>query len=153
MTRRNYAARTQQTLRAAQILCRAANTKPEVVEDQDGNLVRQWTDAELRSYRQDDIALALRRQRIVEIAELLAEIPISAIKNAVYKGWIVKDGAAQYFWVTELAQRELDLPKKDAMGRKIRFLQTGSARGPQTIPAIDKLLAPCLPNVSFRAAA
>jgi hypothetical protein len=121
MTRRNYAARTQQTLRAAQILCRAANTKPEVVEDQDGNLVRQWTDAELRSYRQDDIALALRRQRIVEIAELLAEIPISAIKNA--------------------------------MGRKIRFLQTGSARGPQTIPAIDKLLAPCLPNVSFRAAA
>jgi hypothetical protein len=88
---------------------------------------------------------------VVEVAELLGDIPISAIKNAIYKGWIVKDPTAPFYHVTRLAQIELGLPKKDRNGCAIRFLDNGLRRGEPSIAKVDRELAPLLPSVPFTA--
>ncbi len=100
----DYATRSENCTRAAKIAAKALTEAPVFLDDADGNLIRQWTRAELRSFTQADIAHALTRCRVVEVAELLGDIPISAIKNAIYKGWIVKDPAAPFYHVTRLAQ-------------------------------------------------
>jgi hypothetical protein len=148
----DYTTRTGRCTRAATIAAQALADKPVFLEDAaTGFRVRQWKAAELRSFTQADIAHALTRCRVVEVAELLGDIPISAIKNAIYKGWIVKDSNAGFYHVTRLAQLELGLPKKDRNGCTIRFLDNGLARGEPSIAKVDRELAPLLPNVPFTA--
>lgn len=148
--RLTYEQRTGQLSRAAKVLCQSVNDGPVFVEDEDGNRVRQWTREEVRNWRQFDVAPALTRVRIVEIAQLLGEIPLSAIKNAMFNGWIVKDPQAPFYWVTKKAQRDLGLPAKDRMGRTLKLLDTGDARDLRPIPQLDRELAPMLPKVPFR---
>jgi hypothetical protein len=124
-----YATRSGGCSRAAKIAVQAVNARPVFLEDEDGHRIRQWKAAELRSFTQADIAHALCRCRVAEVAELLGGIPISAIKNAIYKGWIVKDPNAGFYHVTRLALMELGLPKRDRNGCTIRFLDNGLRRG------------------------
>ncbi|HET6233671.1 MAG TPA: hypothetical protein VFE41_01695 [Acetobacteraceae bacterium] len=149
--RSTYEQRTRQLTRGAKVLCQAVNDGPVFIEDQDGNRVRQWTREEVRNWRQFDVAPALTRTRIVEIAQLLGDIPLSAIKNAIYNGWcwIVKDQKAPFYWVTKKAQRDLNLPAKDSMGRTLKLLDTGDFRDLRPIPQLDRELAPMLPKVPF----
>jgi hypothetical protein len=147
-----YATRTGQVTRGAKVLCPAVNEQPVFVEDADGNKIRQWTPEEVRNWRQFDVGAALARTRIVEVPQLLGEIPLSAIKNGMYAGWLVKDQNASFYWVTRKAQRDLGLPAKDRMGRTLKLLDTGDKRDTRTIAAMDRELAPLLPNVPFTAA-
>ena len=149
--RTTYAQRTRQLSRGAKVLCQAVNDGPVFIEDQDGNRIRQWTREEVRHWRQFDVAPALTRTRIVEIAQLFGDIPLSAIKNAIYNGWIVKDPQAPFYWVTKKAQRDLNLPAKDRMGRTLKLLDTGDFRDLRPIPQLDRELAPMLPKVPFTA--
>ena len=118
-----------------------------------GRKIRQWTPEEVRNWRQFDVGAALARTRIVEIPQLLDEIPLSAIKNAMYNGWLAKDRNAPFYWVTRKAQRDLGLPAKDRMGRTLKLLDTGDRRDTRTIAEMDRELAPLLPKVPFVAGA
>ena len=140
-----YTARTGQATRGAKVLCRALNDQPVFLDDEDGNKIRQWTPEEVRNWRQFDVGAALSRTRVVEIAELLGELPLSAIKNAMYNGWLVKDPHARFYWVTSKAQRDLGLPAKDRLGRTLKLLDNGDRRDTRKIAEMDRELAPLLP--------
>jgi hypothetical protein len=117
--RKSYAQRTQQTSRAALVLLAGVNGRD--------------TDAH---WSHDDIRAALIRRRAVEVEDLLEDgLPRQAIGHAVGKGWIYRAGGESWLSVTRRAAAELNLPKKDANGVTIRFLDT--AKLPPSQPAFD----------------
>ena len=149
--RTSYDERTGRDSRSARISAKAVVAKPVFNEDDHGHLIREWTLTETRSFTQEDIASVLKYSRALEVEDMLEFIPLSAIKNAIYRGWIVKAEGASWFLVTRLAKLELDLPKKDRMGRTIKFFDNGNQRGPSLIAEVDRILKPLLPAVSFTA--
>lgn len=150
--RSDYATRTGQNTRSAAINAAAANEKPVFIEDCHGNLIRKWSAEDQKSYRSADYACALRRTRAVELHDLLAVIPLSAVKYALGKGWIVRDQnpLAQWFWVTKDAKAELNLPKIDSMGQTIKF--STRIERPE-LPQIDRILAPMIRDLPAGATA
>jgi hypothetical protein len=127
--RSTYAQRTRQHSRAAQTLLAAAN-------DRDGH----WT--------HDDIRHAIMRRQVVELDDLLAELPRAAISHAVAKGWIHKSAGEAWFRVTRRAAADLQLPSRHD-GRKIHFLDTSKL--PKSLPAFEP--APARAEVSDASAA
>lgn len=115
--RRSYEVRTRANTAAASILAKAFN--PDAKFAADG--ARVWAPEDMQRYKLEDIALALRGKRAVEFEELVEDVPPSAVKYAVTKGWLVK-AAAGFYCVTEKAASELRLPRK-ADGLTIRFLK------------------------------
>jgi hypothetical protein len=122
--RTTWAQRTGHATKAAGILARAVNERPEFVEDDDGHRVRVWKEEELKRYTNDDIKTALRLRRAAEREDLLEFIPERAIGYCVTKGWLFRDVTSGIFWVTRKAAAELDLPRKH-QGRVIQFLDRG----------------------------
>jgi hypothetical protein len=125
--RRSYIQRSGNQTRAASALYRAFNTTPSFVEDADGHRIRQWEGSEIYALRHDDIKAALSRRGVLVREDLLEFVPSGSITYAVNKGWVVKDSrpGADWFYVTKKAAVDLDLPRKDREGRKIRFLDNG----------------------------
>jgi hypothetical protein len=147
--RDDYATRSGSKNRAAAILFKAANTKPTTHETEDGYLVREWTKSETKSYCSPKrIAEGLAHQLAWDVEELLEVIPLSAIKTAYYKGWIVKAPSAPYLLVTRQGAAELDLPRKDRQGRLIRFYVPTE---PTPVEGVGNILKPLLPTVAYRA--
>jgi hypothetical protein len=114
--RRTWAQRTGANTKAAAVLARAFNEKP-IFETRDGEEWRVWP-ANVQSYSNDDIVKAIARQRAIEASELSHELPPTAVKYAVTKGWLVRQGTL--LMVTEKAAAELKLPKRGPMGQ-IKF--------------------------------
>jgi hypothetical protein len=121
----SYAQRSGSQSRAASMLYRSFNKTPTFVEDEDGHRIRQWEGSEIYAFRHDDIKTALTRRQIVEREDMLEFVPPGSITYAVNKGWIVKDAKAPWYWVTRKAAVELDLPRTNREGRKIRFFENG----------------------------
>lgn len=119
--RTSYEQRTRSNTPAARAIAKAFCARPEVVEDADGFLVRQWKPEEMQTYTQDEVAGALKRKRAVEHNELLEVIPPSAIKYAVTKHWLKPAAVGTYYMVTDRAAADLALPRKTAEGWTIRF--------------------------------
>lgn len=122
--RKSYEARTGMTSRACIILVQAIHTKPETVEDDDGNVMRVWKSSEMSSYKNSDIASCLANRVAVEINEMLGTIPPSAVKYAVTKGWLLPNAGKTLYRVTLKGAIDLDLPmnfKGKFGGRKIPF--------------------------------
>lgn len=122
--RRTYEQRTRANTVGARMLAEAFTRKIEFTEV-GGDLVRQWRADELQAYKNSDIGSAISRRRAFEHNELLADIPPTAIKYAVTKGWLVLTGGL--YWVTEKAAAELKLPRKGHDGLSIRFLKPVAA--------------------------
>jgi hypothetical protein len=143
--RSTYAERSGQGSRAAASMSAAFNDEgPKYFEDRDGNMVRQWTKEENAGWRSFSIAPALRYSRVIEVAEMLREVPLATIKAAICQGWIKKAEAAPYYWVTTKGAKELELPKKDRMGRTLKFLEV-PADFRDHRPNLMPELAPLLP--------
>ncbi len=120
--RASYEKRAGIHTRAARALAAAVSQPAPFIEDEDGWRVRQWKTEEMSSYTHADIAKALTGAVAVEHNQLLEQIPPSAIKYAVTKGWLVKDAIATFYRVTLRGANELALPSQ-VHGRRIRFLR------------------------------
>lgn len=124
--RKSYADRTGMNKRASVILAKAIFTKPEVIEDDNGNVMRVWKSSEMSSYSNADIASTLLNRVAVEANEMLGTVPPSAIKYAVTKGWLVTGPSKTLYRVTLKGAIELNLPMRfkggDNHGRRIPFL-------------------------------
>jgi hypothetical protein len=118
----SYEHRSGQNTRAAKIVFDAFNDQPEFIEDDDGHMIRQWREHEMKHYTNGDIRDALRGRSVVEPEDLLEYIPERAIGYSVTKGWLFPDGP--WFRVTRKAAAELDLPRS-VCGRKITFYDSG----------------------------
>jgi hypothetical protein len=119
----SYEVRSGSASRAGGIAFKAFNEVPEFVEDDDGHLIRQWKEHELKHYTHDDIVLALRGRHVVETEDMLEYVPERAIGYCVTKGWLFKDGPGIYR-VTRKAAAELNLPRSVG-GRKLHFYDAG----------------------------
>ena len=127
--RSTYSERTRQTSRAAQSLAAAVN----------GRADDHWS--------HDTIRTALLRRHVVELEDLLAELPRAAISYAVTKGWIYKAAPGQaYFRVTKRAVAELQLPARRGDGSKICFLD--ASKSPKSLPAFEEPKAAPKPILS-----
>ena len=102
--KRTYAERTGANQRASKIWASTCS-QPTVEVDEEGYVVRDWANETIR-LTIEDTAVALRYERVVEMAGLLQYISPSAIKYAVAQGWIRKDPKGGFFWVTEKAADE-----------------------------------------------
>jgi hypothetical protein len=115
--RRTYAQRTQS--KAGQVLAKTLFRKIEHTLDAAGNEVRVWHADELQSYKDEDIARALRGARAFEWHELMEWIPPSAIKYARTRGWLLQQG--DLYFVTDKAAKAFSLPRRNAVGLTIKF--------------------------------
>lgn len=123
--RHTYAQRTRANTEGARMLAEAFCRKVEYVVDDAGRSVRKWFPDQLQTYKNDDIARAVSRRRAIEYTDLVDDIPPTAVKYAVTKGWLVLAGGL--YWVTAKAAIELKLPPKTADGLTIRFLKPVAA--------------------------
>ena len=123
--RHSYETRSGCGTRAAKIVFKAVNEGPKFIEDDNGDMVRQWKPEELGAYTNDDMRKALSFVRVIEAHEILSYCPPTAIKFMQTKGWIAKDAKAPFFWVTRKGAAELNLPQRDREGRKLLFLDRG----------------------------
>lgn len=122
--RKSYEVRSRSNTPAAKALAEAFCRKIEYQVGPDGERLRVWRPDELQTYKNDDIASAIARRRAFEYAELLEEIPPTAIKYALTKGWLrLIDGL---YWVTEKGAAELKLPRRTFDGVTIRFLKAAA---------------------------
>jgi len=118
----SYDVRSGSASRAGAIAFKAFNEAPVFDEDDDGHLIRQWKPEELQRYTNEDIKNALRGRHVVELEDCLEYVPESAVKYAVTKGWLFKEGF--FYRVTRKAAAELELPRTVG-GRKIHFYDNG----------------------------
>lgn len=123
--RRSYEDRTRSNTPAARMLAEAFTRKIEFTPGPDGEFIRVWRPDELQTYKNDDIARAISRRRAFEFHELVGDIPPTAVKYAVTKGWLVQ--LQGLYWVTEKAAAEFKLPATTADGVRIRFLKAVAA--------------------------
>jgi hypothetical protein len=124
--RRSYIQRSGNQTRAASALYRAFDTTPSFVEDADGHRIRQWEGSEIYAspWRHQNRAHPPPHRRARGHARVRA---VGQHHLCPHKGWSVKDSrpGADWFCVTRKAAVDLDLPRKDREGRKIRFLDNG----------------------------
>jgi hypothetical protein len=116
--RSTYAERSGQTSRAAATLAAAVNGRADQPH---------WSHDEIRS--------ALLRRHVIEVDELLEELPRPAISYAVTKGWLHRSAGETFFRVTRLAASQLGLPCRHN-GSKIVFLNTDKL--PKSLPAFEE---------------
>jgi len=125
--RKSYEDRTGMAKRANIILVKAIHTKPETIEDDEGNVMRVWKSSEMSSYSNADIASCLVNRVAVEANEMLGTVPPSAIKYCVTKGWLIPNARKTLYLITLKGAIDLDLPMKfrgKFNGRKIPFAGT-----------------------------
>jgi hypothetical protein len=119
--RRAYEDRCGMASRAAKTMARAVADKPVYSEDADGHLIRDWSLPHER-LTNDDLRTALLRTHVVEREDLLQFVSPGVIRYAEQQKWIVRADRGGFYWITVIAAKHLDLPAKDAQGRKIRFM-------------------------------
>jgi hypothetical protein len=130
--RSTYAERTRQNSRATKSLLAAVNGRGD----------QHWS--------HDDIRTALLRRHVVELDELLEELPRAAISYAIAKGWIHKAAGEAWFRVTKRAAAELQLPTRHN-GAKIHFID--ASKLPKSLPAFEEAKQTPKPVVSDERAA
>jgi hypothetical protein len=126
-SRKSHAAKSGMDTRAAKTLVGALFGKGvEFFEDEDGNLIREWTREESYHWTFEDLRSVLRNRVAVEPGEIIGSVPPSAVKYCTGKGWFKKHPTAELYFITARCARELDLPVKfkggQHHGRKIPFV-------------------------------
>jgi hypothetical protein len=128
--RKSYTDRTGMASRASISLAQGLVVQPEKFEDDNGNVVRVWTPADLLRWTFLELASTLINRVAVEPNEMLGAVPPSAIKYSVNKGWLIPNSDKTLYRITLKCALELDLPMRfrgKFNGRKIPFLNTTSA--------------------------
>jgi hypothetical protein len=100
---------------------RAISHKPNFVEEADGQRVRIWSDAtkdksgrvvqSLDVVTDEDVRLWLLGERVVTLRSGLEFCHQKYIAGMVREGYLRKDDAADWFWVTAKAAERWSLPK------------------------------------------
>ena len=132
MARKTYEQKTGQNARGTGLIVNAIfGAGPKFHEDADGNLIREWQQADLLKWTYAQLSGVLMNRVSVTDSEMLGTVPPSAIKWSVNKGWLVARGNTGLYFITMKAAIELDLPVRFRGihgGRKIPFAAEAPAK-------------------------
>lgn len=120
--RKTWAQRTGQGTRAAKIVAKAMNEKPEFYENAEGFTVRRWKKEDLQRFTNEDVAAWLRHNRAVDSDEAEYWVPPTAVKYAITKGWVRPSASSpKILLVTRKGALDLKLPPVKIGGATVKF--------------------------------
>ena len=111
MARKSYDERTHRSTRDGIIAAGIVNDQgPERVVNRFDEEVFAWRSRDMQRFTNADLRSWLTGIRVTDPDEAIAEVPPSAFRYAVTKGWLRKDRAAPFYWITKKGGMELNLP-------------------------------------------